>query len=133
MPTFRKLSPHFHEKEFACPCCRRVEVSRKLVEALEELREKCGGKKILVHSGFRCSDYNAKIKGAPKSFHLKGMAADISVAGMTGEELGRKALEINSIRGIGVALYWAHVDVRDGNLVSWRYEEGMRKVYGPLS
>ena len=36
------------------------------------------GKPIRINSGFRSLEVNKKIKGAPKSQHLKGEAADIS-------------------------------------------------------
>ena len=43
---------------------------------LDPLRE-AYGKPIVVSSGYRCPELNKAVKGAPKSQHVKGEAADI--------------------------------------------------------
>lgn len=59
----------------------------RLVEVLlEPLRVKLG-KPIKVNSGYRSPAVNAAIGGAPDSAHMKGLAADIVVEGMTPIEL----------------------------------------------
>jgi zinc D-Ala-D-Ala carboxypeptidase len=35
------------------------------------------GKPIQITSGYRSQEYNKKVRGAPNSFHTKGLAADI--------------------------------------------------------
>ena len=44
---------------------------------LDPLRERWGVP-IYVNSGYRCPALNAKVGGSPTSYHLRGMAADIS-------------------------------------------------------
>ena len=60
---------HFKLREFACPCCGRVEVVTSLVLWLEVLRRAWGGA-IHVNSGFRCARRNADVGGAKNSRHL---------------------------------------------------------------
>ena len=43
---------------------------------LDPIRE-AYGKPIVVSSGYRCPELNKAVKGAPKSQHVKGEAADI--------------------------------------------------------
>ena len=54
------------------------EVAKNL-QVLRDVLEK----PISINSGYRRPEYNAKIGGAKNSFHMKGMAADIHVSGMT--------------------------------------------------
>ena len=43
---------------------------------LDPLREAWGAP-IIVTSGYRCEELNARVGGAKRSYHLRGMAADI--------------------------------------------------------
>lgn len=45
-------------------------------DVLEPLRQHFG-KPIHINSGFRCKELNAAVKGAARSYHLQGRAADI--------------------------------------------------------
>lgn len=60
---------------------------QRLAEFLQELREKLGGKRITISSGYRGDALNRMVGGVSTSSHSKGLAADISVSGMTTEEL----------------------------------------------
>jgi len=71
---------HFKLKEFACPCCGRVEITTSLVFWLEVLR-RAWGTPIHVNSGFRCASRNAEVGGVSNSRHLIGCAADIRPSG----------------------------------------------------
>jgi uncharacterized protein YcbK (DUF882 family) len=74
-----KLSKHFHNHEFFCRHCRTLPeggIDRKLLEVLDAAREDAGGP-IVVSSGYRCTAHNAAIGGAPQSYHVRGMAADV--------------------------------------------------------
>jgi len=113
------LSPHFRRREFACRCgCGFDAVDMELVEGLEALRERIGGKPIIVASGCRCPKHNKEIGGAKRSKHMEGKAADIVVLGMSGPELARAARGV--FNGIGVGVTFIHVDVRD-RVARWRY------------
>jgi uncharacterized protein YcbK (DUF882 family) len=127
-----KLSEHFQNSEFACPCCGLAAVVPALVVALEELRAKLGNKPIRVTSGFRCAGHNAAVGGAKSSQHLTGRAVDIAVAGLTGMEIYEAARTIPAFRGFGVAGGWCHLDLRQLGHVRWRYDGHGRQYSWPM-
>ena len=47
-------------------------------QVLEPARAKYG-RPIVITSGYRCAKLNAAVGGVPKSYHIKGMAADIRI------------------------------------------------------
>ena len=47
-------------------------------QVLEPARTK-NGRPIVITSGYRCAKLNAAVGGVPKSYHTKGMAADIRI------------------------------------------------------
>lgn len=74
-----KFAEHFTRSEFACKCgCGEDTVDAELVVILERVREYFGAP-VTINSGFRCKKYNKRIGGKPKSQHLRGRAADITV------------------------------------------------------
>ena len=72
------VAEHFRLREFECPCCHCVRLSSALLAALVELRREWG-KPILISSGYRCPAHNTRVKGAPRSLHMVGQAADVVV------------------------------------------------------
>lgn len=89
---------------------------RFLSVQLQTLRNALG-KSISITSGYRSPEHNKKIGGALNSFHVKGMAADIQVPGMTPKEVYDKIEELiksGSIVQGGLGLYksWVHYDTR---------------------
>jgi zinc D-Ala-D-Ala carboxypeptidase len=56
---------------------------RRLMWKLEAFRKKEGGNPVIIVSGFRSINRNAKVGGASNSQHMFGIAADISAAGLT--------------------------------------------------
>jgi len=115
--------PHFSERELACIHCGANGVVPELVAALEAFREAVG-KPVIVHSAYRCPEYNAAIGGAPDSQHVHGRGADVGVMGMTARELYRAARPIPAIKGLGVgdAGRFLHLDVRETEeLARWCY------------
>lgn len=125
------LSPHFRQRELACPCCGRAEVTAELVAALEALRA-LSGRPILIHSGFRCAAHNAAIGGEPHSYHCRGMAADIGIATLSGRQIVELARQLPAFHGFGAAPEWAHVDVRPTEHIAlWSY--GPRREIGPFT
>ncbi|MEE1868950.1 D-Ala-D-Ala carboxypeptidase family metallohydrolase [Pseudomonas auratipiscis] len=68
------------------------------VETLDNLRRLCAlleqvrllvEKPVLVSSGYRSTELNRIIGGAPQSAHMQGLAADINVPGMSPATLAR--------------------------------------------
>lgn len=122
------VSPHFTVKELvssggnASPVAR---ISPALVSVLEAIRERVG-KAVQITSGYRSWARNkqvyAKRKQKPtNSRHCSGQAADINVAGMTGTELAKVAIDAaGTDLALGIGADYIHVDVR-GTWVLWTY------------
>lgn len=76
---------------------------------------------IIINSGYRTPEYNARVKGSAKnSEHVKGTAADIRIPGLKVEDLNRLALAIG-VGGVGFypdRLGFIHVDV--GRIRKWK-------------
>lgn len=117
--SYKQLSKHFHEREFACHHCGEVKVDPRLVDKLEELRTACGNKPITVLSGYRCQRHNTNVGGAPQSQHLLGKAADIVIVGLLPDRVAELAEGVG-FGGIGRYDHFTHVDVRDG-YARWDY------------
>jgi len=113
-----KLSAHFSEEEFRCPCCLLYIDNSRLIWALEKLRSECGDVPITITSGCRCEDRNTAVGGVPTSMHLIGQAADIIVSGMHPIEMADRAGRIEAFSHGGIGTYpekgFIHVDVRHG-------------------
>ena len=79
----KQLSAHFKVREFACgDGSDAVLVAPRLVMVLESIRTHFGAP-VVIHSGYRTPQYNAKVGGVAHSQHCYGMAADISVKGQS--------------------------------------------------
>lgn len=108
-----QIAKHFKVKEFACKDGSPVVfIDEYLVTILDILRNKIG-KPIIITSGYRTPEWNKKAGGAKYSYHMRGMAADIRVNGMTAKEIANK---LNAIvpDECGIIVYnnWVHFDVR---------------------
>lgn len=107
------LGRYFKVKEFACKDRSPVVfIDEYLWTTLSILRTKIG-KPVIITSGYRTPEWNKKCDGAKYSYHIRGMAADIRVDGMSAKELANK---LNAIVpdecGIIVYKSWVHFDVR---------------------
>jgi hypothetical protein len=104
------LSPHFSRWEFDCPHCGYlVGPDRELMAVLERLRAIIG-RELVVVSGVRCAEYNARVGGIRKSEHLHGRAADVP-RGLFRAHHAREA----GAHGTGLRAGWViHVDVTPG-------------------
>jgi hypothetical protein len=106
-----RLSENFRLDEFKCKCgkCDPVLVDDQLIIYLQKIRDHFG-KRVNVNSGYRCAKHNAdpKVGGSPSSHHVKGMAADIRVEGVTPEEVARYAESIG-IQRIGLYDNFVHI------------------------
>lgn len=117
-----KLTRHFKVKEFACKDGSSVVfIDDYLYTVLDILRNKLG-KPVIITSGYRTPEWNKKSGGAKYSYHMRGMAADIRVNGISPKELASKLNEIVP-DGCGIIVYksWVHFDVRTGK----KYRKGM--------
>ena len=116
------IGKYFKVREFACRDGSQVVfVDNYLVSILDVLRNRIG-KPVIITSGYRTPGWNKKCDGAKYSYHMRGMAADIRVDGMSAKELANK---LNAIvpEECGIIVYknWVHFDVRKGK----KYRKGV--------
>lgn len=77
------------ELECRCGCATPPQVLAHLVTLatfLQRVRD-LYNKPIIINSGYRCTSHNTKVGGAPRSYHLLGIAADIYIKGISTQEL----------------------------------------------
>lgn len=118
----KKVGQHFKVREFACKDGSQIVfIDRYLVSILDILRNQIK-KPIIITSGYRTPEWNEKCNGAKYSYHMRGMAADIRVDGMSAKELAKKLNETIP-DGCGIIVYnnWVHFDVRSGK----KYRKGV--------
>lgn len=117
-----KVGQHFKVREFACKDGSQVVfIDEYLVFILDILRNKIE-KPVYINSGYRTPEWNKKYNGAKYSYHMRGMAADIRVDGITAKQLANKLNEIVPDEcGIIVYKSWVHFDVRTGK----KYRKGV--------
>ena len=81
---------------------------------------------LIITSGYRTATYNNKIGGAPHSQHLKGLAADVAIAGEDAFKLVGLAYTLG-FTGIGISQkgLWdkrfIHLDLRTSEPRIWSY------------
>ena len=118
-----KLARNFKAREFACKDGSQVVfIDDYLYTVLDILRNKLG-KPVIITSGYRTPEWNKKCNGAKYSYHMRGMAADIRVNGMSAKEIAIKLNEIVPDEcGCGIITYdtWVHIDTR-----TKKYRKGM--------
>lgn len=115
-----KLTEHFTVEEFASKDgADEVKIDAKLVNYLEKIRTHFS-KPVIINSGYRTSEHNAKVGGVKDSYHVKGMAADICVQGVKSKDV---ALYAESLKIGGIGWYekqnFVHIDTRSGS-VRWK-------------
>jgi uncharacterized protein YcbK (DUF882 family) len=106
------LSDNFTLGEFAChDGSDHVLIHPSLVALLQTIRTHFG-KPVKVLSAYRTPEYNAKIGGAKNSTHKKGMAADITIRGVSLKKIADFAEDLD-VGGIGVYPdnHFVHLDV----------------------
>lgn len=109
-----KVGQHFKVKEFACKDGSQVVfIDDHLVSILDILRNQVG-KPVHINSGYRTPTRNKDVGGAKYSYHMRGMAADIRVNGMSAKEVANKLNAIVSPDECGIIVYrsWVHLDTR---------------------
>lgn len=131
-------NPYFKDSEFFCKCgkCQKPDnvPSDKLLSALIKLRELYNAP-IIINSGWRCAEHNAKVGGAPKSQHSvegikNGGAVDFVVKGVKTEEVFKTAMNLFKDKGFSIAIKrnkanpyagFVHLDAR-GYFTTWEYK-----------
>lgn len=123
-------SLHFSDAELCCHHCGVNGTEQTLVDVLERIRAAVSAVRgvdtpVHVHDAYRCLVHNSALPNAAKnSQHCLGLAADISVDGMTAAQLAKIAAVQSGVNGIGRNDYagWIHVDARlSGGPARWCY------------
>jgi len=122
-----KISENFRLQEFDSSCGREMplKVQKNVIQLgqnLQVLRDYLKAS-ITINSGYRSPQLNRKIKGATRSQHLLGTAADIVVRGHTPKQVAN-AIELlisqGKMREGGLKAYgtFTHYDIR-GTKARW--------------
>ena len=92
----------------------------RLIQNLEVIRETLGGLPMTIISGYRSPAHNKKVGGKPNSYHMKGMAADIRVKGISTRKLHdtiEALMDSGQIQHGGLGYYgksrFVHYDIRN--------------------
>lgn len=88
----------------------------KVAEQLDVISRHLGNT-VIINSAFRTVAHNTKVKGGKNSLHLKGMAVDIKVKGVTPKDLHgqlQMLMAAGKITKGGLGLYntFVHYDIR---------------------
>jgi uncharacterized protein YcbK (DUF882 family) len=86
-----------------------IVIHPSLILALQAIRDHTG-RSVTINSGYRSPQHNTAIGGAPNSLHVKGMAADIVIKGMTPLEVASLAHDLG-LGGIKAYPTFTHIDV----------------------
>ena len=108
-----QLSENFKVKEFACKDnSDKILIDVTFVKThLQDIRTHFG-KPVIVNSAYRTEIYNRYVGGAKNSYHMKGRAFDISIKGVSPQEIAKYAASIG-VPGVIQYNTFVHVDSRD--------------------
>lgn len=131
-----QLSTNFKSTEFDCNgkgCCNKTLIDEKLVEYLQAIRDHFG-KPVKISSSYRCEIHNPKVGGVKSSLHLKGMAADITIEGVSPAEVAKFAESIG-VKGIGLYDtskdgHFVHIDTRTKKGFWFGHAQEHRSTFG---
>ena len=102
---------------------KEIEVPTQLVEILDAIQDRSGGRTLTIICGYRSPELNGQLSAnsgavAKKSLHMKGLAADIRIDGISTSALRDTA---KALKAGGVGYYpadgFVHVDV--GSVRYW--------------
>lgn len=133
---------HFHPNEFFCRCgscdSRSVRVDSLLIDWLDYIRQETGAP-LIISSGIRCREYNARISGAPNSYHIPRsgilLGSDIRSGSddYPPERVYVVASRFTAIGGRGIYVRHTHVDVRPFRMEWHRGRSGPKAVERDLA
>ena len=105
-----QLTPHVTSKEFVCACCGNGEIiaAQRMAELLEAVRPDVGP--LVIRSGFRCQRQNRKVGGKDNSYHLLGLAVDITILTDSGRYALIRSLLNHGWRRLGIGKNYVHAD-----------------------
>lgn len=75
------ITRNFSRSEFSCKCgCGHDRIDGAVVDICQRIRDALG-EPVRVNSGCRCPKHNKAVGGVADSYHVQGLAADLSCAG----------------------------------------------------
>ena len=109
----KSLSDNFKVREFACQDgSDRILISLLLVDKLQMIRNHFQAP-VIITSAYRTESHNKMVRGASKSTHMDGIAADIVVQGVTPAKVAAYANTLmQESGGIGEYRGFVHIDMR---------------------
>lgn len=124
------LSENFKACEMDCKCnrCSDTLIDDKLIDILQKVRTHIG-KPLNINSGYRCPEHNREVGGASRSYHMKGMAADVMASGVKPIEIAKYAESIG-VKGIGLYSNFVHLDTRTEKSFWYSHNEEPRETFG---
>lgn len=105
-----KATPNFKWAEFASKRTGRVFIAEYLVEMCQYIRTKVGGP-VVINSAYRDVVHNAAVGGAPDSYHVYGMAVDVSAIPYGADRIIRAARDYGWRGGLGRYSSFVHFDL----------------------
>ncbi len=118
-----QLSLNFHDTEARCKCrdehCSALLVPPEwFIRDLQRARFDYG-QPMRINSWIRCAYWNEKIRGAPRSWHLKGIAVDIACSSSR-DRWGLVSALIRNRFTVSIYSTWVHADRRPGSPILLR-------------
>jgi len=95
-----QVTPHFSLKELRCRCCGRMGIDQAFLDRLEDMRV-AFDRPMIIGSGYRCPDYNARVSTTGRTGPHTIGAVDVLISGAEAHRLLHMALMIG-FNGIGV-------------------------------
>lgn len=111
-----KVSENFTRAEFKCNCgrCDYDTIDCELIDVVQDVRTHFD-RPVTITSGNRCPAYNKSVGGSTGSYHIRGRAADIVIAGISSAEVfAYLDSKYPNKYGLGKYDAFTHVDTRTG-------------------
>ena len=101
---------------------------QKLNKTLVKIGKRFGKKPVVVSSGYRSPARNRRAGGARGSYHIRCMAADIRIDGVSKHTLARYARTLPEVGGVGLYTCNRIVHIDIGPKRSWNHRCGRRRT-----
>lgn len=116
----KQLEHNFKGLEMACKDgTEEYMYAPELMRILQTIRNHFAAP-VTINSGYRTPEWNTKVGGAKNSYHVKGMAADIVVKGVSTKQVAAYANTLMTAGGVIRYANFTHIDVRES-----RYRKGV--------
>jgi len=110
---------YFTPRELASKGDGSLLVDHDAIARLDRMRDMIG-KPFIITSAYRDPLHNARVGGAPQSYHKRGKAFDISLRGHNVDQMKRAAERVG-FGGIAVSRRGSFIHVDTGTRRTWEY------------